>query len=69
MQKTVEWFGSIHERRPPIIEPGLVPTIGALLSTDLKWMFAYCERIGCGHSMPIALAPSQSAGACVRRRI
>lgn len=34
-----------------------MPTIGALLRTDLKWMFAYCERIGCGHSMPIALAP------------
>jgi len=28
-----------------------------LLSTDLKWMFGYCERISCGHSMPIALAP------------
>ncbi len=57
MQKTVEWFGSIHERRPRIIEPGPVPTIGDFLRTDLKWMFAYCERMGCGHSMPIALAP------------
>lgn len=43
--------------RPRIIEPGPVPTIGELLSTDLKRMWSYCERIGCGHSAPIALAP------------
>ena len=57
MQKSRDWFSRDHERKPRIIEPGPVPTIGDLLETDLKWMHAYCERIGCGHSAPIALAP------------
>src|SRR5262245_42326224 len=57
MLKSKEWWSTstkIHER---IIEPGPIPTIGQLLSTDLKWMWAYCQRIGCGHAVPIALAP------------
>jgi len=57
MQKSRDWYEKERPPRQRIIEPGPVPTIGALLRTDLKWMWSYCERIGCGHSAPIALAP------------
>lgn len=57
MQKSKEWWSTSTKTHERIIEPGPVPTIGQLLTTDLKWMFSYCEHIGCGHSAPIALAP------------
>lgn len=57
MQKSRDWFEDVLEARPRIIEPGPVPTIGAFLSGEAKWFWAYCERIGCGHAAPIALAP------------
>jgi hypothetical protein len=57
MQKSRDWIEDVLDPRPRIIEPGPVPTIGEFLGTDAKWCWAYCERIGCGHSAPIALAP------------
>lgn len=57
MQKSRDWIEDVLKPKPPILEPGPVPTIGGMLRTDLKWMWSYCERIGCGHSAPIALAP------------
>jgi hypothetical protein len=57
MQKSRDWIEDIVEPRPRNIEPGPVPTIGAFLSGDTKWFWAYCERMGCGHVAPIALAP------------
>lgn len=57
--------GFTPETAPPRTyraEPGPVPTIGCLLATDCKWMWAYCypdggNGIPCGHRAPMALAP------------
>ena len=57
MQKSKEWWSSSTKTHQRIIEPGPIPTIGALLCTDLKWMHCYCEHIGCGYTAPVALAP------------
>ena len=57
MLKSRDWSERIREPRPRVIDPGPVPTIGESLCTDAKWWWAYCERIGCGHVAPIALAP------------
>jgi hypothetical protein len=27
------------------------------LQSGSKWVWAYCEGIGCGHRMPLAVAP------------
>jgi hypothetical protein len=58
MQKSRDWFENVREARPRQIEPGPVPSIGAMLqsSSSPKWCWAYCERINCGHSSPIAFA-------------
>ena len=49
--------GFTSETAPPRsqrAEPGPVPTIGALLSSECKWMWAYCypdhgHKTPCGH--------------------
>jgi hypothetical protein len=57
MQRTVEYFGREHKRRPRVTEPGPIPAIGEMLSGETKWLWAHCERLGCGHYAPVALAP------------
>jgi hypothetical protein len=44
-----------HRRREPAPP---VPTIGKLLREGMgNWVWAYCSNPGCGHRVPIALAP------------
>ena len=57
MQKTVEYFGREHERRPPVMELGPIPTIGEFLSGETKWLWAHCQRLTCFNYAPVALAP------------
>ena len=58
MQKSRDWYSSDRERpRRNIIEPGPVPTLGQLQTGEVKWVWAYCERMGCSHVAPVALAP------------
>jgi len=57
MQKSRDWIEDVRTPRPRIFEAGPVPTIGEILRGETKWFWAYCERMGCGHSAPIALAP------------
>lgn len=33
------------------------PTIGELLLSEPRWVWATCDQIGCGHRVPIALVP------------